>query len=772
MILTPLLPRLLPRRAWVIVSLGFLLLAMAPLDSVRAQPQAPAAAVPAAPAASGTRFVLPLARLVGDDKPYRLSGTASSLSLSLPMPALWQAQNVQLEIAGTASRALLASSQLEVSVNGRVVGQFGIGGGQQNFQHELSVPVRLLHDGFNKVQLSVAQHYTEKCEYPMAPQLWTDIDLAGSQFVVTATPQTAPARLDRLDKLFDKTVLADSAVVSVLTAAAPAGPVLAATGLVAQGIGQRFDYVPVRLAAGRFPADMAALNAALPAGARGAVVLGTFANLSSYLAGLNIPPNSGPVVAVRQLRGDATRFVVVLAARVEADLPLAATAFAMQRMPWPDREWVAIRDLKMPPRGSITAAAAALKPSIQAFPLKALGYASTTYTGLPTGSAQLRFWNASWQGRVQVRVHASYGSGMATQSALNVRVNGTMHGSIPLNNPAGGSYDNYTVSVPSGSLLLGWNTLELQPVLVPQTNGGECKPFFLGNLTTTIYDDTTLQIFGGSPLKRPDLALLARDGRASPTAQVGRGMAIQLTDAEDATVGAGLTLMAKLAQVFGGPLLRTNFGVGEDATATNRIWVGALARLPSAVRSLVGFGADDSLALSVPLIQSVQMPVIEGGDTLRALREATQGSAAQAVTVSAQVTLDNALTQYAIAATVFDGKDRPLTVFTAATPALLQAGLHDVVGYGQWGQLRGGLAFWRPGSNVVQALSAEDAPFTAYSLRGGLGLWVSQYPWWSLTILLLVVAAMVVLTRIMLASYRRRHFPAQVGQRREDEAAS
>ena len=111
---------------------------------------------------------------------------------------------------------------------------------------------------------------------------------------------------------------------------------LAATGLVAQGIGQRFDYVPVRLAAGRFPADMAALNAALPAGARGAVVLGTFANLSSYLAGLDIPPNSGPVVAVRQLRGDATRFVVVLAARVEADLPLAATAFALQRMPWPN----------------------------------------------------------------------------------------------------------------------------------------------------------------------------------------------------------------------------------------------------------------------------------------------------------------------------------------------------------------------------------------------------------------------------------------------------
>lgn len=762
--------RRVPRlRAWAVVCLGGLLAALASFGPVVAQPQAPAAEVAKVYAGNGTRFVLPLSQLIGNDKPHRLSGVSSRMTVSLPMPSLWQAQDVRLELSGTASRALIALSQLEVSVNGRVVGQFALGDGQLTFRHQVEVPVQLLKDGFNEVQVSVAQHYTDKCEYEMAPQLWTDIDLAESRFVVIATPRSVPARLDLLDTLFDKAMLADTPVVSILTAAAPSGPVLTAAGLVAQGVGQRFDYVPVRLATGRFPADMAALSAALPAGARGAVVVGTFANLSSYLAGLGIPADSGPVVAVRQLRGDATRFVLVLAARVEADLPVAATAFAIQRMHWPDREWVAVRDLEMPLRGSITAAVSALKPSTEAFPLQALGYTSTTYTGLPAGSARLRFWNASWQGRVQVRVHASYGSGMAEQSALNVLVNNTTHGSIPFNNPQGGSYDNYTVSVPSGSLLLGWNTLELQPMLVPQTNGGECKAFFLGNLTATIYDDTTLQMFGGSPLSRPDLGLLAQDGRASQTARIGRGMAIQLTDVEDATVSAGLTLMAKIAQVVRGPMLHTNFLLGEDATATNRIWVGALARLPSGVRSLVGVGEGDSLALSVPLIRSVRTPVTGGSESLRALREAMQWLGPDTVTVSAQVTLDNALPQHAIAATIFDGEDRPLTVFTAATPALLQAGLHDVVGYGQWAQLRGGLSIWRPGSSVVQSRSAEDAPFSAYSLRGGMGLWVSQYPWWSLTILLLVVAGMVLLTRIVLANYRRRHLPPQLGQRSEDE---
>ena len=758
----------------LVIALGSCLVCMlsavVPLDLALAQ-AAPREAQAKVGAAGSTRFVLPLSRLAGHERPVRLSSTSASTRFSLPMPALWQAEDVKLELVGTVSLALNETSQLEVSVNGRVVHQFRIDGRLQNFRREIAIAAAALHDGFNEVQVTVAQHYTDKCEYPMAPQLWTEIDIAASRFVITASPKAVPTRLDRLDALFDKAVLAEPPIVSVLTAAAPSAPMLSAMGLVAQGIGERFDYVPVRLATARFPPALAALGSTLPAGARGAVVIGTFEQLESYLQGMPIPAGSGPVAALRQLPGDAARFVLVLAAQKEEDLPVVATALAMQRMPWPDREWVSIAELKLPPPGAVTDIAAALKPSTDAFPLSALGYSTATFSGVTAGGASLRFWNGSWQGRAQIRVHLSYGSGMSAQSALNVMANGVMHGSIPLDRATGGVYDNYTISFPTGALRPGWNTLELQPVLVPQTNGGDCKPFFPGNLAVTVYDDSTVQTFSGSPLKRPDLALLATDGRVVTTARVGVGMALQLTDGEDATVGAGLTLLAKLTQVFHGPLLRSRLMVGEDKDATNRLWVGSLDRLPPAVRSAAGLGEAGRLNLPVPLIRSVEVPVLEGSDTLQRLREALQGPPGAPTIVGAQVALDGLLAQHTLAVTVLEGGE-PLTVFVASTPAEVQAGMHDVVGYGQWAQLRGGLALWRPGSTTVQAVSADDAPYTAYSLRGGLGLWVSQYPWWALLILVAVMALLMVLTRIVLASYRRRYFSVQEGQRRDDKGGA
>ena len=742
------------------------------LAAASAGAQVPAATAPgpaALPVAAESQpYTIPLSQLAGHERPVRLAGTAASTTLSLPLPALMRTQNVRLELVGTASRALNAVSQLEVAVNGRVVRQMGLSGeGDGHFRHTIELPASALREGFNDVQIRVAQHYADQCEYPMAPQLWTEVSLAESRFVVTASPAALAPRLDRLNALFDKAVLTEAPPVSVLTASALQGDVLRAAGLVAQGLGHRYDYVPVRIGTGRFPASLAALGAALPAGARSAVVMGTFGQLGSYLEGLGLPTDAGPVVAVRTLPDDPTRFVVILAAATEADLPVAATAFAMRRMPWPAKPWVALRDLKLPPQDLVDEAAEAQASATRAVPFSALGYATSTYTGLPTGGATVRFWNSNWQGRVQVRLHLNYSSGMAAASALNVLANGVMHGSIPLNNPAGGVFNNYAVSVPTGSLRIGWNTLELQPVLVPQSNGGECKPFFVGNLATTIYEDSTLQLFGGNQLTRPDLGLMARDGRGSPLPPLGAGMAVQLTDAEDGTVAAGLTLMAKLAQVLRIPLLRSTLGVGQDEQANIRFWVGATDRLPQAVRDRTRLQTAGRLQLDVPLMQAVGVPVLEGSDTLMQLRRAIEGTPSQPLLLGAEVALSDGTVNHTVAATAFDGK-HPLTVFTAATPADLEAGLHHVVGYGPWAQLRGGMAYWRPGEPVTAVIS-EDAPFTAYALRGSIGLWVSQYPWWSLAIVLGMIALLVGLTRAVLARYRQRNLPAQTERRVENK---
>jgi hypothetical protein len=101
--------------------------------------------------------------------------------------------------------------------------------------------------------------------------------------------------------------------------------------------------------------------------------------------------------------------------------------------------------------------------------------------------------------------------------------------------------------------------------------------------------------------------------------------------------------------------------------------------------------------------------------------------------------------------------DRPLTVFTAFNAEALRAGVDAVVGHGPWSQLRGGFATWRAGHGEVQTVADEDAPFQAFSLRGGLGLWVSQYPWRALALLGLLLVVLVMATRAALRVYRRRH---------------
>jgi hypothetical protein len=729
---------------------------------------APTAAVsPVAAGAASATWNLPLSRLTGDTAPMRVQGVQGELRLSLPLPALLAPSEVVLELAGSASQALINTSQLAVEVNGRVVAQQRLSG-QSALRLSVPLPVGLLREGYNEVRLAFAQHYQDRCEFPLAPELWTQIDPVASRFVVRAAPRAVPLRLDRLDDLFDKRSWDEAPLVPVLTAVQPDATLLPALSLVAQGIGQRYDYLPVRVTSARLPAQLDAVAAQLPAGARGAVAVGLLPQMAPLLAGLELPREGGPGAVLRRLPGDESRFLLVLAAPDAAGLEQVARAFAMPRMPWPDKPWATVSQLRMPPLGAVTGAAASLRPSTQAFPLSAQGWRTTTLTGMGGGGASVRFWNPAWQGRVQVRVHAAYAAGMAPQSALNVLANGAMHGSIPLDNVAGGVYDNYAVTVPAGALRPGWNTLTLQPVLIPHGNGGECQAFFPGNLAVTVYEDTTLQTFGGSALERPDLGLLAYSGRPMPDVPVGLGMVLQLTDAQDATVGAGLTLLSKLAQVFRGPLLRTQLAVGEAKDASNRLWVGPVGGLPEGVRRAAGLDAQGALDVPVPLIQTSHVPVREG-QVLLALRDQLDAFGAEPGTISAQAAVAPALQgRSAAVATLMKGD--PVTVFTALDAVALEAGMRQLVGHGAWSQLKGSVALWRPGEEPLQTVTPEDAPFTAYSLRGGLGLWISQYPWWALSFLLVLLGSLVWLLRTALARYRRRNLPAQPARRHDDKA--
>jgi len=702
-----------------------------------------------------TTFVLSLAKLTGAAQPVKLSGSAAAYSFSIPVPALWRAKQVTLSLVGTASQALIDTSQLVVIVNGNVIRQFGLATKGDGFRHEIDIPVALLKAGFNEVRIEVAQHYTNTCEYPLAPQLWTQLNLERSQLAIVASPLPITPLLSKLDAFFDKADWRSRHTVTVLTPQAPGPRTMQALGLVAQGVGQRYEYVPVSLLHRRLPAQPRDLATQVDPSSNGAVVLGTFAQLAPFLASIGLKAGSEPMIAVRPFPNDPTRFVLILAANTDEQLIEVAKAFSVRQVPWPDSASTTIKQLKLPDVAEFDARFSTPYAASGAFPLRALGFKSTTYTGTDSPGSSIRFWNGSWQGRAQVRVHLTYASGIGTQSAMNLLVNGIMQGSIPLNNPDGGTYEKYAITIPAGALKQGWNQLELKPVLIPVSNGGECRPFYNGNLALTVYEDTTMQKFGGNASDSSDLALLTGAGSFYSYGPSGQDMAIRLTDADSATVSAGLTLLAKLRQVYGGPLHSLQFGTADSSTIKNQFWVGPYANLPPAIQEAFFKNLPNELSVKVPLAKTSTFAVLEGADWFSEWLDRLGVNTAAPQYAVAQLDMSNTLRTSVFAKTAKDnGKE--LTVITAEQGKVLQKGVDHLVQHGPWSQLQGGLAYWDAEAPVLRTVSLDDAPFSAYGLRGGLSLLISQYPWRSLAVLIAMVVLMAALTQRALRSYRKK----------------
>jgi hypothetical protein len=705
-------------------------------------------------------YRVPLAQLTGAAEPVTLKGAAPQLAMDLPIPALLDPVDVTLNVAGSASGALAEGSQLVVKANGRVVDQFGIGKDEANFRKSVTIPGSALKQGSNDIRLVAAQrsHVSQNsCDADAAPEVWTQIDTEHSAFVVNARPKSVPARLDAMDALFDKSILLPRQTIPMLTAGAPSAAEIHALGIAAQGLGRRYGNVPVTLRHGMLPDNPGKLGAVLPADARGAVMIGTFDKLAAYLEGLALPENAGPIIAVRPLPGDPTRFVLLMAAENEADLDRVATAFAMPGMQWPDEPWLEIRHLELPDVEDAQRMIDAPADPTGVFPLRALQYRTSTLSGKNAAPTELRFWNSNWQGRVLVQVHLSYASGMAPQSALNVLANDVLHGSIPLNSPTGGSYFNYAVTVPAGSLKLGWNVLQFQPVLIPDGTGQGCKAQAQESLAVTLYDDTTVQKYEGAPSKQSDLALLSGFGRSYIDNKAPQTTAVHLGDTDSQTVGAALTLLAKIAQAHRGPLQPAWFGVGESPTAQNHVWIGPQETLPAHVRQAVSPGLPQQVAVQVPLVESGRLSRADGTEWYSALRDNLSFTGENAP-VYTHASLDVAsLPGHKSYAYTKRANGVTTTVFTAEDRSILAAGIDDITAPGQWTQLRGSLASWTPGAAGVSAISAEEAPFHAYGMRGGLGIVVSRYPWIVLIALGLAISLLVPATSGVIKRYRRRN---------------
>lgn len=355
-----------------------------------------------------------------------------------------------------------------------------------------------------------------------------------------------------------------------------------------------------------------------------------------------------------------------------------------------------------------------------------------------------------------MRMHLAYAAGMSPQSAMNVLVNHIMVGSIPLNDDKVGQYDDYSVSVPSTALHQGWNTLELKPVLIPLTHGGKCAPFFLGNLAVTVYDDSTLERLGGSSLNQPDLSLFARTGEVS-VADRSEPLTLHLLDNDVDTISAGLTLVAKLTQLQKRPLWHVSLALGAPDERAGAAWlVGKKSLLPARAQSSLAASAHyalDTPVASAPLGNSWYSLLPPAWRDFFVVTPPPAQHSRATVGVSADLSEQVFALAYARSAGAW-------TVFSAETPAVLARGMDTITGFGHWGQLNGKLAFWHPDDSVVHTVAVDVTPISAFGLRGGLGIFASQHPWFALLAVLLLIAVLVWFVPRLLRLYRVRRHPA------------
>jgi hypothetical protein len=736
--------------------------------AARSNAHLPAAPIPAASsvAASGRTLgsttansvpAISLATLDNLSGPLRLAGERASTSISLPLSAREKVASATLHLVVTNSVSLLTDrSQLAVRVNGTTIAQLALSPKQPETTADIRIPPELLHPGYNTLAFAAAQHSTENCEDPNAPELWTEVDTSAStlRMQTTLLPLVNP-RLSDLDDLIDPTQWATRSF-AIVNAKHPVDDSQLRTGsLVAQGVALRLRYLsaPPRV----LDAQAGTGAGVLPGLALGMLdgtdvfLIGTREQLRPYVDPQVLARVSGAFLGLYPKPGDAHRFVMLVTGRDDAEVERAARVFAHRELPLPRRGELAVDALDEAATAPWSTSRVLAGTTPRTF--RSLDFRSRTLG--PDDRAEMRIAlpadiYAPEDAQVSIDLNFTAGAKMRGDSVLNLYLNDRFEQVIALDHSEGGVIRHYRVSIPLRSFRAGENTLSLRPVLVPLISD-RCTLLQTGNLRLTIFDDSTIKLPPASHFTTlPDLARLAESGFPYTVRPDGGDLALTVAGRDDDTIAAAWALTGKLAQQAGEPLTRAQitFGSPTSTPARQAIVVGAAPALPP--RTLVGApwkpGRSERIADS-PVRGAAR---IEGGLPWSLVGRA---NAAPQDTASGEVSLRGALplAGQLLVMQYRDSSGRAMTLFTAASASELVQGVDRLVEPGLWSGLDGDVSLLDVGQGKWwTARVGSTFEFGGTGVWDHLGFLVSNHPWAGYAALVVVLAALAATTTLLL----------------------
>lgn len=462
---------------------------------------------------------------LGDPQGYRLKTVKTQRDYPFTRPQGWQvlpSSNIHLTFQH-GSNLLSERSSLNVLVNNRILKSIPLG--KDNITPttlNIAVPPDLLKDN-NVLSFQVDQHYTYKCEDPFSEELWTEV-LPDSALTLNygwkpVHPDLAQYPFPLLDPLNNYT----PTVVGYVVPTGASDPTLEAFGVVATHLGQQAGWRAFKPYVGDTSALYSNNNLVLVGtpsenSAIGQVSSGLDLSLSGGQfrdkQGVTIPAEYGVLQLVPN-PNNPTRAILIVSGNGPEGVKKAAHVLAQGSLnkiltgrsaiikdyqkgaEYPYRAW----------DGFI------LKSGDDFAGLELPTQTTRGITALPIFYKLKMMPDLFLPGKTKVKLHTkySYASQLdASQSKLEVLLNGKAIKSIPLDDKAGKSLADLTVEIPAEEFHT-YNDLEYRFHLYPEKYD-MCRFVTDVHIWGTIHNTSYVDIPGEIKAPLPDVGLINDGG--------------------------------------------------------------------------------------------------------------------------------------------------------------------------------------------------------------------------------------------------------------------
>ncbi|SFC21348.1 SH3 domain-containing protein [Marinospirillum celere] len=730
------------------------------------------------------REVMRLSSFSDASGPVRLHGTTEKMELFLPLAETRKIEDSTLSLRMVNSIALQAQrSFMVVRFNETTLAQVPFDPNQPISDARVRLPAELWRGGFNKLTLEVTQHYTDRCEDAMAPELWTELDLHHSRLELTHRPVDRSLTLSDLSSLFSPGVGGYSQALMITAPATEAeagrGSVYSeALPLAAQALALRRQYASLELQHSTWLVEgpeyeqrTAGLDAdqlvdAFPYLAEKDtapfhVLLGTREELKAVLPETQLAVIEGPHLELQEMAGIRNAqgellipggIRLLISGNTEAEVLDAArllTEMDDRLNPVPQ---ITLLGRELNNEALPRASGQFLHPG-KSYSFAALGAGTTSFQNM--GQNRLRVnlplpanYYAVESDHVELKLDFGYGAGMGAGAVMNVHLNGEYVHGLLLNQPNGTAYRGYRIQLPVRKMTPGLNTLDFDITLRPELVIGECAGIPGTHLVFQILGSSSVTLpKAGAVAIQPDLALFGATGfpYISPTAK----SSTEILLASEALTGSALTLVGRMAQSAQAPLEQIELHVGLDHQPSGhalllgtpellpldlfREWNAALGRTqtwPYQALNDLRDGVQSGFGLSRDKADG-------SGEVLRG-RIHQQGQLGD-------------LGVMAAFRNPYANQTATLTLVTAQTEDLLQQRLLNLTDAALWSQLRGDLLVWRDTpEGVVSMQVASRYALGEHSPWMKLRMTLSHNPWfWLGGVLLFLVLASLLAVRLL-----------------------